>query len=244
MKRILFVLSMIICTACIFVSCSDKNEIDMFSDEADFQVINGVLVKYRGLGGEVRIPDKLNIMEIGYRAFYYERDVKYIVIPESVKRISNDAFYNCAGLDSITLSGGVTSIGSSAFSGCSSLDYITLPDRLTSIGSSAFSGCSSLTSVVIPEGIDSIKYGLFSRCSSLKSVTIPQSVKVFDYAPFYSCSSLVSIKVKWQTPISMFSMPVDYDRVSNVTLKVPRGTKEKYMAANVWQDFGKIEEED
>ncbi|MCM1223158.1 MAG: leucine-rich repeat domain-containing protein, partial [Lachnospiraceae bacterium] len=83
------------------------------------------------------------------------------------------AFYGNKGLTSITIPDSVTSIGSSAFSSCSGLTGITIPDSVTSIGSYAFSGCSGLTSIIIPDSVTSIGSEVFYGCSGLTSITIP-----------------------------------------------------------------------
>lgn len=50
-------------------------------------------------------------------AFYYNRLLENIYIPEGVTRISSQAFYDCKRLKEIILPSTLTSIGSSAFSG-------------------------------------------------------------------------------------------------------------------------------
>ena len=111
----------------------------------DFRVEEGVLVRYRGPGGDVTIP-------------------------EGVTSIGKGAFYGCESLTSVTIPEGVTSIGDSAFSWCKSLTSVTIPEGVTSIGNSAFSWCKSLTSVTIPKSVTSIGEGAFYGCWSLTRV--------------------------------------------------------------------------
>ena len=59
---------------------------------SDFHIVDGVLVKYRGKGRKV-------------------------VIPDSVTAIGDGAFWKCSSLTSITLPYSVKSIVDSAFSG-------------------------------------------------------------------------------------------------------------------------------
>ena len=75
-----------------------------------------------------------------------------IVIPKKYKRvlvtsIGNSAFYGNKSITSITIPDSVTSIGNDAFYYCASLTSITIPDSVTSIGIYAFDGCTSLTSI-------------------------------------------------------------------------------------------------
>ena len=88
----------------------------------DFDIVNGILKKYKGPGGDVAVP-------------------------EGITSIGTWAFSGCSSLESITLPEGVTSIGNCAFSGCRSLKSITLPEGVTNIGSISLSECSSLTDV-------------------------------------------------------------------------------------------------
>ena len=61
-------------------------------------------------------------MTIGNNVFDgQENTISSVVIPASVKRISESAFYGCAGLKTVTIGAGVEYIGSYAFLGCSNV---------------------------------------------------------------------------------------------------------------------------
>ena len=68
-------------------------------------------------------------------------EIKDLVIPNGVTRISARAFYNCRELTSVTVPDGVTSIGNNAFFRCRGLTSVTIPDSVTSIGDNAFFDC-------------------------------------------------------------------------------------------------------
>ena len=89
---------------------------------ADFNIEDGVLVKYKGCASEV-------------------------VIPDAVKEICGRAFCGCSSLTSITIGSSVTGIGERAFSFSSNIMSITMGSSVTNIGDYAFSGCSILTSI-------------------------------------------------------------------------------------------------
>ena len=100
------------------------------SSNNDFEIENGVLVKYTGAGGDV-------------------------VIPDGVVSIGEEAFYSSVSLTSITIPDGVTSIGDGAFKCCTSLISIIIPISVTSIGNGAFSAGSRSKDTVgfeIPAG--------------------------------------------------------------------------------------------
>ena len=69
------------------------------------------------------------------------KEVKDLVIPNTVTCIGDFAFQGCTGLTSITIPNSVTSINMDAFSGCSSLTSITIPNSVTNIGEFAFANC-------------------------------------------------------------------------------------------------------
>lgn len=140
----------------------------------DFEISNGKLIKYNGNAANVVIPD--GVTSIGDYAFFNCKSLKSITIPNSVTRISKGMFEKCTNLTSITIPDSVTSIGDWAFSNCESLKSITIPDSVTSIGKWAFGGCTNLASVTIPDSVTSIGRYAFDGCKKL-----PQSVK--NYIP-------------------------------------------------------------
>ena len=119
------------------------------------------------------------------------KEVKNLVIPNSVTSIGEYAFCGCSGLTSVTIPNSVTSIGNSAFLECSGLTSVTIPNSVTSIGENAFCGCSGLTSVTIPNSVTSIGNSAFLECSGLTSVTIPNSVTSIGEGAFWACYNLI-----------------------------------------------------
>ena len=92
----------------------------------NFEIENGVLIKYTG-------------------------NDKAVVMPDSVEIIGDYAFENCKSLISIVIGDNVGEIGIGAFSGCSSLISIIIGDNVNTIGEGAFNSCYNLTSIVIPD---------------------------------------------------------------------------------------------
>ena len=122
-------------------------------------------------------------------------EIKDLIIPEEVTKISDGAFYGCSSLTSLTIGNNVTSIGSYAFYRCSGLTSVTIGNDVTNIGDLAFCRCSSLTSVNIPNSVTSIGSGVFAYCGGLTSITIPSSVTRIDDSAFINCSGLTSITI-------------------------------------------------
>ncbi len=118
------------------------------------------------------------------------RNLRDVVLPESLTEIGSSLFSGCSGLTSYSIPRQITIIGDYAFSGCYGLTEISIPDSVTSIGEYAFRGCSGLTQVSIPEGVSSIGYRAFSGCSGLTSVVFPAGLRSIGSYAFSVCSSL------------------------------------------------------
>ncbi|MCQ2129649.1 MAG: leucine-rich repeat domain-containing protein, partial [Bacteroidaceae bacterium] len=125
--------------------------------------------------------------------------------------------------------------------GCASLTSITIPNSVTTIGDFAFASCGSLTSITIPNSVTTIGDYAFYGCGSLTSITIPNSVTTIGNHAFYACESLRDVYVEWNTPLSVNEL-FDETPIDSATLHVPTGTKALYKAAEVWKDFGTIDD--
>lgn len=59
----------------------------------DFDIVNSVLKKYHGNGGDVVIPDGVTVISV--QAFYGCESLTDITIPDSVVNIGEGAFEGC-----------------------------------------------------------------------------------------------------------------------------------------------------
>lgn len=110
-----------------------QDEMWRYSIQADGTI---ELQWYYGEETEVVIPaeiDGMKVTRIGTCAFQALTKITSIIIPDSVKEISNNAFEFCSGLTTIEIPSGVTAIGMRAFAGCSKLKSIVIPDGITEI---------------------------------------------------------------------------------------------------------------
>ena len=119
---------------------------ESIQNDENFEIEDGVLIEYRGQGGDV-------------------------VIPNGVMKIGNYAFEDCVVIKSVTIPNSVTSIGERAFRGCDNLTSITIGNGVTSIGDRAFDFCGFM-SVTIPDSVTRIGWGVFGNCDNLKTIYV------------------------------------------------------------------------
>lgn len=172
----------------------------------DFEIQDGVLIRYNGSDAEVVIPAGVTI--IGEEAFRGNESLESVTIPEGVSRIERKAFENCHNLTSITLPNSVTSIGSGAFDdyviggGVKTkniyagdlLNYLKIKFDLAAWDKiNLYFNGELATDLTIPDGVTSIGQYAFWDCQSLKSVWIPDSVTHIGSQAFDLCSQLDAV---------------------------------------------------
>ena len=165
----------------------------------------------------VTIPSKINgktVEAIGEYAFECS-GITSITIPDTVKRIEDDAFIECSELVSITLPNSLKIIGAFAFAYCKGLETINIPPSVTSIGEGMLKGCSKLAdsqgfliykgvlydyygeeeTVVIPEKVEQISASVFEENTAVKNVIIPTGVTRIGSNAFMNCENLEPVSI-------------------------------------------------
>ncbi|MDE6036043.1 MAG: leucine-rich repeat domain-containing protein [Ruminococcus sp.] len=159
----------------------------------DFEIKDGVLVKYNGSNPDIIIPSDVTAIDVN--AFINNKFLKSVIITENVTVIGAGAFSECANLEKITISEGVTKINAFAFSECANLKKIVIPEGVTIISESAFENCCNLEKIVIPEGVTTIGDSAFKNCYNLKKIVIPNSVTTIGDLAFCDCYNLEKIVI-------------------------------------------------
>ena len=113
-----------------------------------------------------------------------------IIIPsryqgKPVIEIADQAFFDNRNITSIVIPEGVTKIGEYAFAQCLSLHTVVLPESLRTISNGAFALCQDLKNMNLPSGITEIGYEAFAACISLKNITIPSGITEENFNVFY-----------------------------------------------------------
>lgn len=169
-------------------------------------------------GGMGRIIFDGPVTSIGRNAFYQNKTLKTIDLPETVSTIGDNAFNNCVQLNAINIPESVASIGIAAFKQCHSLSEVDLPGNITVIEKETFYECWKLSNAKIPKKVKSIgKYAFYStkintldlphclqtignsaflNCKNITDIVIPGTVISIGQSAFQNCSSLVSVEIQ------------------------------------------------
>ena len=119
----------------------------------------------------IRFKDKTaNPIAICKRVFVNGNEVKDVVVPQGVTRISSYAF-TTATLGSVQLPAGLKEIETGAFES-STLRSINIPQGMQSIGTNAFKS-SSLQQIDLSNYMGTIGYFAFNDCQQLQRITLP-----------------------------------------------------------------------
>lgn len=118
---------------------------------------DGILLGYKGEGGNITIPD-------------------------GVKKIGAGCFEGNASITGVTLPASLSLVGEDAFNGCAALTGIELPEGLQTIEDRAFKN-TALTAVRIPSTVSEIGLGAFDTTGGADSASLQLVVFAGDDLP-------------------------------------------------------------
>lgn len=207
--------------------------------------------------GEVFILPRITIDGMEYvvktnerYAFSGNGALRSISIPGTIGYVQFYTFQDCSSLSSAQLGEGTYGIGDYCFYRTQSLKSIVLPSSLSNISYHAFSE-SALDSITIPDGITWFGRYNFKNCRNLKKVVLP-AVSTFqtDWGGhgycrnFENCTALEEVVCRSSVPPIILENPFAGVDLNKVMLYVPKGTKEQYLLASIWNEFKDIVEMD
>ena len=118
----------------LYYTSSDGNVAKPFDETA----FGAKILSNEYSGGMGRIIFDGPVTSIGRNAFYQNKTLKTIDLPETVSTIGDNAFNNCVQLNAISIPKSVASIGVAAFKQCHSLSEVDLPGNITVIEKETF----------------------------------------------------------------------------------------------------------
>jgi len=177
--------------------------------------------------GTVVIPSEQDgkpVTTICKLAFENRRDVKRIIVPDTVTVIDSGAFRGCTSLEEVVLPDTLTTLGAEVFYGCRALKTFTLPAGVTEIRADTFRDCTQLSDVRLHEGLKMVHAGAFSGCMSLGRIVIPAGVEEIGANAFLNCTSLSDV----QLPDGLKTLGADVFAGCTALegIKLPEGLKE------------------
>ncbi|GFH44714.1 leucine-rich repeat domain-containing protein [Chaetoceros tenuissimus] len=101
-----------------------------------------------------------------------------IIVLPGVEVISKLAISECKNIKKVIISDTVRRIEDGAFWGCTNLEYVRLSTNLEHIGECAFSACKSLTSICIPPSCRAIDDRAFVGCEKLIILSLPRHTQL------------------------------------------------------------------
>ena len=152
----------------------------------DFEITDGVLVKYNGSDPVVVIPD--GVVSLGDTAFENNSLIEKVYVPDSVVSMGYSAFHNCESLTELHLGSSVSKLGDNVIWESFGLTTLTVDENnpyLTAVDNVIYSkDLSTLVlfpdgysgEFVIPDHVTKINDYSFFGCAKLTALTIPDSV--------------------------------------------------------------------
>lgn len=129
-------------------------------------------------------------------------------IPDTVKKIDEQAFYKCEKIKTINIPASVEEVGLWSFGDCSSLEAINVDfnnERFSSIDGVLFNEDQSTLyqyppnksniSYTIPNSVDWMMRQAFQNCDNLESVKLPKFFREISYRCFAECDKLNNIVI-------------------------------------------------
>lgn len=185
-----------------------------FEQNLEYVVVGKTLTKYSGSKASFTVPEGVEIIgESAFSIYTYGKNVdalQEVVLPSSVKKLSQNAFNGRNALRCINLPEGLTSIDANAFNGCDALESIHIPASVEDLSPYAFSvrdwdrEKSRMTSITVDEGnqkycaINNVLYTkdmteilLIPTKADIEELLIPETVKKISGTSY--CSNIKKI---------------------------------------------------
>ena len=218
----------------VFDKCFSLKKIDVSEKSAEYLSIDGVVYSKdkktliycpQGISDTLFVPDFVEI--IGRQAFKYKglanapKTLSKVVIPHSVKEVSDSAFQYNATVETIVFQDNslLNRIGKDAFFGAEHLKKVSLGEasQLKEIDVCAFQYCIALEEIILPPLIERIIGNVFMGCNNLKRIV-----------------------ARGDIPAEMSNQAFENETYETAELNIPFNSKELYKQSTGWMNFKNI----
>ena len=181
------------------------------------------LEKYVGSESSAEIPSEIAF--IGEDAFLEDSRIEKVVVGGGADAIESYAFSLCKNLKSVVLPETLQEINLGAFSSCENLETVNLPEKLRIIGPKAFSGCKSLKVDSVPDFLIEVCQDSFDDTVSVLSKNaaykISDGVMYNEHSKsllFAADRNLESVKIKNGTKYLGWNCLSNLKKLKNVSV--------------------------
>ncbi|MDE7293938.1 MAG: leucine-rich repeat domain-containing protein, partial [Oscillospiraceae bacterium] len=177
----------------------DSNEDILFVHNGPYNgagIPGCAITGWHGSDKTVKIPRSINgrpVVKIETRAFFGNKEICEIYLPDSVIEIGDHAFFCCYSLKYARLSKNLAHIGEWAFCHCKDLERVYFGGTRV-IDKSAFEYCKSLTSVRLPKTVELLGTSCFAYTGLQKlywDKIICSRERVLEGTPYIENNSVV-----------------------------------------------------
>ena len=171
---------------------------------------------------------------INNSAFYYNRSLENIVIPNTITTIGSSVFSNNYALKNLVIPKSVTSIGGQSLQYCYSLANIVLPNTITEFPNQLFQYSYTLENIVIPNTITATGNGTFFTMTNLKKVDFPELLTTIGTQVFFNAENIKTYIFRNPTPPTLANVNVFNGINLLAKIYVPDASVSAYKAATNW----------
>lgn len=177
----------------VYVKCSEKyTSKRILSEKESYKLIkckigcnllidNITFSKYYRLQ-EIQISEGAEI--IPNQCFYYNTNLRKVILPQSILKINRNAFSYCTLLTDINIPNNIDTISEECFLGDDLLKTLIIPSSVKTIDKNVFYESKSLNNVSLPSTIKNIGNGVFFKTYSLNNINLPNSIELIDMNAF------------------------------------------------------------
>lgn len=179
------------------------------------------------------------------RAFYHGKYTLYLARPVKVLKYPNsdDPFspFNGSGMVKVVIypeAGDCTGL----FRAGLEVKTAEFAEGCTAVPADIFRNNGYLGNLILPSTLASVGNRAFYNCSAIKEVTFPESLESMGEYAFGGSANLSSVTCLGRIPAEIQENVFSSDTYSNAKLILPKGAAQYYSAAEGWQKFVNVEE--